>query len=67
MSTTEELLGRKSNGSGLETENKAVGIHRADNTTPSIRKSWSKLRRQAAVAQSVWFARGLRRRSLVVC
>jgi hypothetical protein len=33
MSTTEELLERKSNGSGLETEIMAVGIRRADHAT----------------------------------
>jgi hypothetical protein len=31
----------------------------------SIRTSWQSLRRQAAVARSVWFARGLRPWSLV--
>jgi hypothetical protein len=31
--------------------------------SPSIRKSWQSLRRQAAVARSVQFARGLRPRS----
>jgi hypothetical protein len=38
VSTIEELLGRKSSGSGLETENTAVGIRRADHAAPSIRK-----------------------------
>jgi hypothetical protein len=33
VSTTEELLGKKSRGSGLKNENTAVGIHRADYTT----------------------------------
>jgi hypothetical protein len=32
--TIEELLGRKSSGSGLETENTAVGIHHADHVAP---------------------------------
>jgi hypothetical protein len=32
--STEELLGRKSNGSGLETENTAVGIRHADHVAP---------------------------------
>jgi hypothetical protein len=35
MSTIEELLGRKSSGSGLETENMAVRIRHADHVTPS--------------------------------
>jgi hypothetical protein len=34
VSTTEELLERKSSGSGLETEITATGIHRADHVTP---------------------------------
>jgi hypothetical protein len=38
MSTTEELLGRKSSGSGLETENTAVGIRHADHVATSTRK-----------------------------
>jgi hypothetical protein len=38
VSTVEELLGRKSSGSGLETENTAVGIRHADHVLPSIRK-----------------------------
>jgi hypothetical protein len=41
MSTIEELLGRNSGGSGLETENTAVGINCADYATPSIRKKLS--------------------------
>jgi hypothetical protein len=39
VSTTEELLGRKSSGSGLETENTPVGIRYADHATPTIPKS----------------------------
>jgi hypothetical protein len=39
VSTTEELLGRKSIGSRLE-ENTAVGIRHADHMVPSIRKRW---------------------------
>jgi hypothetical protein len=39
VTTFEELLERK-NGSGLETENTAVGIRHADHVAPSIRKSW---------------------------
>jgi hypothetical protein len=34
----EELLERKSSGSGLKTENTAVGIRHADHVAPSIRK-----------------------------
>jgi hypothetical protein len=40
VSTIEELLGKKSSGSGLETEITAVGIRHADHVTPSIHKSW---------------------------
>jgi hypothetical protein len=40
VSTIEELLGSKSSGSGLESENTAVGIHQADHVAPSIFKSW---------------------------
>jgi hypothetical protein len=38
-STIEELLGRKSSSSSLETENTAVGIRCADHETPSVRKN----------------------------
>jgi hypothetical protein len=38
VSTTEELLGRKSSGSGLETKNTAVGIRHSDHVTPSGHK-----------------------------
>jgi hypothetical protein len=34
VSTTEELLGRKSSSSGLETENMAVGVRHADHVAP---------------------------------
>jgi hypothetical protein len=37
--TIEELLGRKSIGSGLEAENTTAGICLADNATHSIRKT----------------------------
>jgi hypothetical protein len=40
VSTTEELLGRKSSGFGLATENTAVRIRHADDVAPSICKSW---------------------------
>jgi hypothetical protein len=36
VSTTEEILGRKSSGSDLETENTAVGIRHADHVVPPI-------------------------------
>jgi hypothetical protein len=39
VSTTEELLGRKISDYGIEAENTAVGIRRADHATPSIRKT----------------------------
>jgi hypothetical protein len=38
VSTIEELLQRKISGSGLETENTAVGIRYADHVVPCIRK-----------------------------
>jgi hypothetical protein len=38
VSTTEELLGRKSSGSGPETENMAVRFRHADHVAPSISK-----------------------------
>jgi hypothetical protein len=38
VSTIAELLERKSTGSGLETENTAVGIRDADHVAPSTRK-----------------------------
>jgi hypothetical protein len=34
VSIIEELLGRKISGSGLESENTAVGIRRVDHATP---------------------------------
>jgi hypothetical protein len=37
VSTIEELLERKSSGSGLETENTAVGIRCSDHTTPQTK------------------------------
>jgi hypothetical protein len=40
VNTIEELLGRKSSGSGLETENTSVEICYADHMASSIRKSW---------------------------
>jgi hypothetical protein len=38
VSTTEELLGSNSSGSGIETENTALGIRHADHMAPSIRR-----------------------------
>jgi hypothetical protein len=64
VSTIEELLGRNSSGFGLETNNTAVGIRHSDHVAHSIHKCWHCLRQQAAVIQLVWFARGLRPRSL---
>jgi hypothetical protein len=40
VTTTEELLERKSRYSGLEIQDTAVGISHADHVAPSIRKSW---------------------------
>jgi hypothetical protein len=40
VNTIEELLRRKSSGSGLETEITAVGIRQADHATSHIRKSY---------------------------
>jgi hypothetical protein len=40
VSTIEELVGRKSSGSGLEIENTTIRIRHADHVAPSIRKSW---------------------------
>jgi hypothetical protein len=37
--TIEELLGRKSNGSGLEIREYGGGIRHADHVAPSIRES----------------------------
>jgi hypothetical protein len=54
LSTIEALLGRESNGSGLE--NRDCGLRGSTAMTtwhPSIRKSWYQLRRQAVVARSV--------------
>jgi hypothetical protein len=37
----------------------------ADHVTPSNGKSWQKIRQQAAVARTLYFARGLRPRSFL--
>jgi hypothetical protein len=65
VSTLEELLGRKSSGSGLESENTAIRIHHAEHVAPSTLKSWHQLRRQVAVAWSAQFAYTVRPRSYV--
>jgi hypothetical protein len=49
VSTTGELLGRKSSGSGLEIRKYGLGIRCADQATRSIRESWHYLWKQAAV------------------
>jgi methyl coenzyme M reductase subunit C-like uncharacterized protein (methanogenesis marker protein 7) len=64
VSTIEELLGRKVAAAVKKSEITVVGFRHADHMAPSISKSWNYLRRQAAVARSVWFARGLRPRNL---
>jgi hypothetical protein len=66
VTTTEELLERKSSGFGLEKRDYGHRGSAALTTRHlSIRKSWHYLRRQAAVARSVYFAHGLRPRSLL--
>jgi hypothetical protein len=65
--TTDELLERKSSGSGLESRE----YGRKKSITPttrhcSIRKSWQWLLRQSAVSRSALFARGFRSRSWFV-
>jgi hypothetical protein len=40
VSTTGELLGRKSSGFGLEIREYGLGIRHADHMAPSIRNSW---------------------------
>jgi hypothetical protein len=53
VSTIEELLDRKVAAPVYKTENTAVGIRHADQVALFIRKSWQRLRRQAAVSRSV--------------
>jgi hypothetical protein len=60
VSTIEELLDSKVAAHVWKTDNTAEGIRHADHVAPFIRKSWQSLRRQAAIARSVLFARGLR-------
>jgi hypothetical protein len=52
-------------GAAWRTGSTAVGIRRAGHVAPSIRGGCDWLRRRAAVARSVWLARGLGPRSLV--
>jgi hypothetical protein len=54
VSTTEKLLDRKVAAPVQKSENTDVGIRHADHVAPFIRKSWQLLRRQAAVARSVY-------------
>jgi hypothetical protein len=65
VSTIEELLERKSSGSSPENQEYCRRIRHSDHATPSIRKSWYQLSRQAGVIRSVQLARGLKSRSLV--
>jgi hypothetical protein len=43
VSITEELLERKSSGSGLESREYGLGIRHADHVSLSIHKSWHQL------------------------
>jgi hypothetical protein len=54
VSTTEELLDREVAAPVYKIENTAGGIRHADHVAPSIPTSWQSLRRQAAVARSVY-------------
>jgi hypothetical protein len=57
VSITEELTEWKNSGSGSrKTRLTAVEIRCADHATRSLRKSWHRPRRQAAVSRSVQFA-----------
>jgi hypothetical protein len=62
VSTIEELLRRKSSGSGLENRKYCSRGSAAPRYT-SLFAIWHQLSRQAAVARSVYFAGGLRPRS----
>jgi hypothetical protein len=53
VSTLEELLERKSSCSGLEIENTAVGIRRADNVAPLTAKVGTYFTKKAVVARLV--------------
>jgi hypothetical protein len=49
VSTTEELLLRKNNGSGLENREYGRRVRHADQGAPFIRKSWQSLRLQEPI------------------
>jgi hypothetical protein len=51
VSTTDELLDKKSSGSCLENREYGLGIRHVDHVASFIRKSWQPLRREAAVAR----------------
>jgi hypothetical protein len=53
VSTTEELLDRKVATPVYKIENTAVGIRRAHQVAPSIRKNWQSLHLKLAVARPV--------------
>jgi hypothetical protein len=53
VSTTEEILDKKSSGSCLENREYGRKVPSRWRVTPLSAKSWQSLRRQAAVAQSV--------------
>jgi hypothetical protein len=55
VSTIEELLEKKSSGSGLENREYGLGIRQADHVAPSTRKSWQAAvsRRYISLADSV--------------
>jgi hypothetical protein len=63
--TTEELLGRKSIGSGKETEINDRGNPLRCPRNTLYPQKLALLRQQVAVARSAWFARGPKPRSLV--
>jgi hypothetical protein len=68
VSITEDLLEWKTSDFGSRKPRlMAVGIHCADRAIPSIRKSWQYLRWHSAVARSVYFACGLKPRSIGFC
>jgi hypothetical protein len=69
VSTIEEIFEKKKKSSGLSLENRDYcrrGSAALTTLHPSNSKSWHYLYRQAAVAGSVEFVRGLRLRSLLV-
>jgi hypothetical protein len=64
VSTIEELLERKSSSSSLENRDYVLGIRSADHATPVYLLKLALTSRQAAVARSVSFARGIRPQTL---